>query len=106
MSSNANQSKDNRYFICDMVFQSKTSFNLLNCIEKNLAPLYKPNKQNEKRNIPIKDKNMEFRNNEVNYLTILMRLDYFFYMLEEHTSKLINFGSCLLLVFLVNFSPI
>ena len=34
---------------------------------------------------------MEFRNNEVNYLTILMRLDYFFYMLEEHTSKFNKF---------------
>ena len=60
-------------------------------MKKILAPLYKPNKKNEKRNIPIKDKNMEFRQNEENYITILMRLDYFYDMLEKHTSKFNRF---------------
>ena len=70
-----------------MVFQSKTSFNLIICIEKNLAPLYKKNK---KEDTPIKEKNMKFRLNEKNYITILMRLDYFFNLLEEHSAKFNN----------------
>ena len=90
MSSNAKQSKetqDKRYFIFNMVFQSKTSFTLINCIEKSLAPLYKKNK---KEDTPIKEKNVKFRLNEKNYITILMRLDYFFNLLEEHSYKFNN----------------
>ena len=64
MSSNTKQSKatqDKRYFISDMIFQSKTSFYLINCIDKNLAPLYKTN---QKEDTTIKEKNMKFRQNE------------------------------------------
>ena len=90
MSNIAKQSKatqDKRYFISEMVFQSKASFNLINCIEKSLAPLYKTNK---KEDTPIKEKNMKFRRNEKNYITILGRLDYFFNMLKEHSAKVNN----------------
>ena len=40
--------------------------------------------------MPVKEKNMEFRQNEKNYLTILARLDYFFHLLKEHISKFNN----------------
>ena len=90
MVSNAKQSKeiqDKSFFISDMVFQDKISFYLVNCIEKNLAPLYITNK---KKGNSIKEKNIEFRQNEKNYITILARLDYILHFLKEHGDKFNN----------------
>ena len=87
--STVNQSKgllDIYYFIGDMGFPRKMSSYLLNCIEKSLSNLYKPDKQNG----IIKEKNMKFRNNEKNNLTILARIEYFLGELEEHSSKFHN----------------
>ena len=69
-----------------MIFQSKKSFYLIHCIDKNLAPLYKIN---QKKDSPI-EKNMKFRQKEKNYIPILGRLDYFFDKLEEHSAELNN----------------
>ena len=44
MSSNVNQSnetQEERYPICNMVCPCNKTFYFLNCIDKNLAPLYK-----------------------------------------------------------------
>ena len=90
MSSNVKQPKAiqiKRYIISDMIFQSKKTFYLIHCIDKNLAPLYKIN---QKKDTPIKEKNMKFRQKEKNYITILGRLDYFFDKLEEHSAELNN----------------
>ena len=71
-----------------MEFQSKLSFHLIQYIEKNLSPLYKKSKY-DKYNV-IKEKNTDFRLNETNYIKILMRLDYFIHLFEEHSAKFNN----------------
>ena len=90
MVSNVKQTQEERYHITDMICPSRKTFYLINCIEKNLDPLYKTN---QKYLLPLKEKNTDFRLNEKNYITILMRLDYFIYMLERHCSKF-NYKKC------------
>ena len=85
---NPEEDKGDRYHIGNLFFQSELSFYLINCIEKNLTPLYKSNKANKTKFNPITEKNLKFRLNKTNYATILMRLDYLIFLLEEHADKL------------------
>ena len=70
----------------DMYYQSKTSYFLLNCIERTLSSLY----QKGKKDSPIKEKNKKNRQNQNHFLPVLMILDKLYYKLEEHSANFYN----------------
>ena len=87
--SKANQRKETqskKYTVFKMDFQSKTSYFLLRCIDRTLAPFYKDNDKNSS----VRDKNMETRLNAKKHSILLATLNYLYYKLEDHSAKFGN----------------